>query len=314
MGALTDDEIDAILKAGKKECPKCQQVKPLSDFRKNERLRLGFDSKCKLCQAENLQAWRKANPDKVKAQTKRKRDAESPEQKMKKAEYQKEWWKNNADKKPEYDKTYRIKNAHSLRERRRQHRIDNPELYRDREGKKWANRDPERYKQRKRERYQANPDRVNEYNSAWAKANPEKRREYNRKWYEANKAKAHEGWLLRRARKKQRPSLEILDTEIRKIYESPCLACGSTDKPQMEHVIPVANEFCRHGIGNLTTLCKRCNSSKGDQLWVEWKYSLSPRAREVFPTETERAEEHGRTREAIRRRQAQRQLSEDDAA
>lgn len=281
-----------------KVCSKCGVEKPLADFYERPRYKYGRDSCCIECHrvlskernaepsrkrrdAERLKAWRRANPDKVKAQTARRRAKATPEQREATAAYQKEYWK-RTDKKPEYDRTYQQRHAEELRRRRRQHRIDHPELYRDYEGRSYANRNPEEYRRKKRERYQRDPVKVNEYNGAWAKAHPDRRRAYSRKWYASNKDKAHAYWLLRRARKANRPNFEIITKDRRRIYQSPCLACGSTENIQMEHLIPISNEFSTHGIGNLASLCKPCNASKNKRLWIEWKYSGLPRAREVF--------------------------------
>jgi 5-methylcytosine-specific restriction endonuclease McrA len=254
------------------------------------------DPEAKAKGAERLKAWRKANPDKVREQKARSLARQTPEQRDAKAAYMKEYWK-QTDKKPAYDRTYRERHAEELAAKKRQHRLDNPDQYRDRSrqhrldnldqyrdraGRLYANRNPEEYRRKKRERYQRNPSQVNEYNGAWAKANPERRRAYNRKWYASNKDKAHAYWLLRRARKASRPNYVITPKDLRRTYHSPCLACGSTENIQMEHLIPIANEFSTHGIGNLASLCKPCNAAKNNRLWIEWKYSGLPRAREVF--------------------------------
>jgi hypothetical protein len=42
-----------------------------------------------------------------------------------------------------------------------------------------------------------------------------------------------------------------------------CLACGTTDKLSIDHIIPI-NKGGENRISNLQTLCRRCNSRKSD--------------------------------------------------
>lgn len=64
----------------------------------------------------------------------------------------------------------------------------------------------------------------------------------------------------------------ITERDIRRIYSSPCIACGSTKNQSMEHLIPISRGG-NHSIGNIATLCFSCNVSKGAKLFVEWKYA-----------------------------------------
>lgn len=86
----------------------------------------------------------------------------------------------------------------------------------------------------------------------------------------------------RRARKsRRRPSRDvrmeangvyvITDKDLARIYASPCAECGTTERIEADHVIPISRGG-QHSIGNLQPLCKSCNSSKCDRLNVEWKY------------------------------------------
>lgn len=65
----------------------------------------------------------------------------------------------------------------------------------------------------------------------------------------------------------------ILAKEIAKLYKNPCFMCGTSEKPCIDHIIPLSRGG-NHSIGNLMTLCRRCNTSKGKKLLVEWKKYL----------------------------------------
>ncbi len=58
---------------------------------------------------------------------------------------------------------------------------------------------------------------------------------------------------------------------------SQCVECDSTEHLGIDHVIPVARGG-RHSIGNLTVLCRRCNSSKKDQTFTEWRKRKATKA------------------------------------
>jgi 5-methylcytosine-specific restriction endonuclease McrA len=61
--------------------------------------------------------------------------------------------------------------------------------------------------------------------------------------------------------------------EVERLYNLPCYNCGSTENLSIDHVIPLARGG-NHSIGNLMTLCRKCNASKGKKFLVEWKRDL----------------------------------------
>lgn len=62
----------------------------------------------------------------------------------------------------------------------------------------------------------------------------------------------------------------IREKELRKLYSQPCFSCGSTSNQSIDHIMPISKGGA-HSIGNLMTLCRKCNSSKHDKLFYEWK-------------------------------------------
>jgi hypothetical protein len=100
-----------------RKCSKCGVEKELcpENFHRSKRIALGFGYTCKTCKLLALKLWKKANPDKVKAQRKRKH-AKYPEKR---------------------------------REERKRRRINNPEkwkAYQKRKRESEKARDPEKYK------------------------------------------------------------------------------------------------------------------------------------------------------------------------
>ena len=90
---------------------------------------------------------------------------------------------------------------------------------------------------------------------AWQKANPEKVREYTER---------------RRIRKTQNGEYQITEKELKKLYESLCIYCGSNKRITLDHVIPISRGGS-HGIGNIAPACLSCNSSKSDKTIMEWR-------------------------------------------
>ena len=62
----------------------------------------------------------------------------------------------------------------------------------------------------------------------------------------------------------------IKDSEINALYSRPCYNCATKEDLSIDHIIPLSRGG-RHSIGNLQTLCRPCNSSKGDKFFMAWK-------------------------------------------
>lgn len=88
-------------------------------------------------------------------------------------------------------------------------------------------------------------------------------------WKRNNKPKVNETYRLRELRKKDASIGQISKKEIQKLYAANCFYCGSSDNIQIDHIIPLAKGGS-HSIGNLTSACKTCNSSKNDTFLFEW--------------------------------------------
>lgn len=120
-------------------------------------------------------------------------------------------------------------------------------------GKYWE--DPIKAIASVRKYQESNPDKVRENNQNFRANNPLKVRQYRRD---------------RRTRMANNKSFFVSEKEQARLYASPCFACGSFDRIEVEHLIPVTRNG-DDGIGNLVALCKPCNLSKLNKTWMEWR-------------------------------------------
>ena len=170
-------------------------------------------------------AYYLANREKIVEQARAYR-AVNPE---KIAEYQRAWHAANREQILEQKRAYYAANREKVAEQQRAYRAAN--------GEKIA--------EQKRARYAANREKILERVRAYAAANPEKGR--------ADSAK-------RRARKN---NVEHDGTWPKWPLHEACEYCGETEDLERDHVYPVALGGA-YTIGNYQTLCKPCNSAKGD--------------------------------------------------
>lgn len=117
---------------------------------------------------------------------------------------------------------------------------------------------------------QANPEKGRAAQAKYYQKNPKRRAVIQRRWNDANRDKVNATASRRRTRKAGNGVYLILDKEIRRLYASPCVACGATENIQLDHIIPVIKGGTT-SIGNSQPLCKSCNSSKCDKLMIEWR-------------------------------------------
>jgi 5-methylcytosine-specific restriction endonuclease McrA len=74
----------------------------------------------------------------------------------------------------------------------------------------------------------------------------------------------------RRSRLAAAISYRVSTKEIVKLKNSPCFACGSTGKKDIDHIIPLSRSGT-NGIGNYMPLCDSCNASKYNKTFMEWR-------------------------------------------
>lgn len=125
------------------------------------------------------------------------------------------------------------------------------------------------------ERYRRIKDKMLKHNAEYRKQNHERRLEIERRSRLKNKEKNRPAKNARqsvRNRKLNSEEYVILPRELDRIYNSPCLVCGSMENQSLDHVIPLSRGG-RHSVGNIITLCLSCNVSKHARTLTEWKLS-----------------------------------------
>lgn len=122
----------------------------------------------------------------------------------------------------------------------------------------YRNKNPEKVKESKRQYREANLEKVKEYQKQYCSSNPEKYKNYCSK---------------RRSNKAANGVFKVTEKELKKLYSSSCIYCGSLNSIEADHVIPISKGG-RHSIGNLVPACRSCNASKKNKFLVEWKAGL----------------------------------------
>lgn len=112
--------------------------------------------------------------------------------------------------------------------------------------------------------------KIRSYGSQWSKENRESKRLSYRKWSANNREKDRLRGHERRV-KMRNQKFKILDHEMLRLYRQPCFHCGSHDRIEADHIIPLARGG-RHSIGNLLPLCRICNAKKSDRPLVYLRY------------------------------------------
>ncbi len=134
----------------------------------------------------------------------------------------------------------------------------------------WKEDNRARYLAQKKARYENNKEKHNEGVRRWQKENPEKVAAINARYTQNHKEKVYFKNHRRRIKIKSN-ALVVLDKEIKRLYSSNCIHCGTTENITMDHLIPVSRGG-RHSIGNIVPMCQKCNFSKHSKLYAEWRY------------------------------------------
>ena len=108
----------------------------------------------------------------------------------------------------------------------------------------------------------------------WRDSNKDFLKNYQQKYQANNIFRWAEYQHRRRAIALNNGVFFISKNELLKIYNSPCIYCGSLQDITLEHVIPISRGGT-HGIGNIASACRNCNLSKGSKTIMEWRKSLS---------------------------------------
>ena len=105
--------------------------------------------------------------------------------------------------------------------------------------------------------------------------------ERGREWAKENRDKSYAYGHNNRVLRKELADGTVTPEVVARIRDSACVACGSRDRVNLDHIIPIIQGGA-NTITNVQPLCNRCNSSKGGLTMDEWKASNRPRALMVF--------------------------------
>jgi len=140
--------------------------------------------------------------------------------------------------------------------------------------KKWRKNNPEKSREAGRRQYAENIEHRRAVKNAWKLQNPEAIKSALERYRLQHLPKMAEKAHKYRARKRSNGVYQVSEKELIKLYSSPCIACGTTERVTVDHIIPIVRGG-RHSIGNLQPLCLSCNSSKNAKTMAEWKYFLN---------------------------------------
>lgn len=226
-----------------KTCTKCGESKPLEAYGTDKsRRKDGLTIQCRTCRSAKSLAWYKENQDHCRA-------------------VRKAWDKGNKERVSAKNAAYYSRNKNSILARNALWYAEN--------------------KERKAAYLLLNKERKAATNAAWCEANKDRIAATNAAWLKANPGAAAERKHRYRALKAANGINQVTAAEIAAIAAMPCMACGIAGPSEVDHIVPIARGGA-HTIGNLMPLCRSCNASKRDMLYIEWKYSARPQALKAF--------------------------------
>lgn len=221
-----------------KTCTKCNATKPVSEFKKDNRLKDGRGSLCKQCAAQ----------------------------------YSKRYVSEHKEETKEYQVRYRIEKASSIREQRKQHYETNKEriaTYRSR----WANDNKERLKIYRREYSVKNREKIRKRHSEYVK----NRREYDKTFDSIIRTRSRLRKLIKsRGGKKDKHTAEIIGCSRETLWDYLLFTWKENygtewngEPYHIDHFIPLASaknpkeveELCHYS--NLQMLTPEDNMKKG---------------------------------------------------
>lgn len=177
-------------------------------------------------------------------------------------------------------RNWRINNPEKAKERNRKYRVERREQWiasYTRAGKKYKEKDPERWRRMQIEAARS-PHRIaktRQYTKAhaaesavrvrkWKKLNPGRRKAHSKNAKARRRAKLLQNGAIFSCSDK----IELLNKEC---FCRWCCTPLSNDNRTIDHVVPIARGGAHHP-DNLAAACDKCNFSKGKKLISEWTW------------------------------------------
>lgn len=213
-----------------KQCKKCNEHKPVTEFHKHKGYKDGLSTTCKPCAIARTREWSLENPER------------------KKASYR-AWVEANLERCAKVSAAWRLKNEEYLKDYHAKAYIKNKE----------------RDKARANQWYLDNKEYAHEMNRVWRKNNPEKTKAYTKAWELKNPEAKRTRTRNRRAKLRNAGGTHT-PQDIQNLLVAQkglCVYChiDISDCYQGDHIHPVALGGSNWP-WNIQLLCRLCNSKK----------------------------------------------------
>jgi 5-methylcytosine-specific restriction endonuclease McrA len=244
-----------------KTCNKCKETKDLAGFCNDKSRKDGLSYQCKDCRkayaqanteriAETAHQYYLANKEAMNATSRQYALTHKVELALSKQQYRLAHKEEAANYQLQYNLTHKVeKAAKSL-----QYRSSRKDII----------------SERGRTYYISHKEEATEYQRQYSLTHKEQAAASSRAWQIANPHKIALSGARRRALKLSNESFEIRPKFLRRLYSSPCVACGTRDNISADHILAL-HRGGRNSEGNLQPLCTPCNSSKRAKYMIEFK-------------------------------------------
>lgn len=132
--------------------------------------------------------------------------------------------------------------------------------------KKYREANREKKKGYDRLYYIANADKKKKQAAEWIKNNPEKSKAIHSRWKKNHAEQQSAQYYKRRFNILSNGGIHTAEEWLRllEFYGRKCLKCGTTERIEKDHVVPLAIGG-KNDIKNLQPLCRKCNPKKNDE-------------------------------------------------
>lgn len=226
-----------------KQCSRCHQWRPRTEYRSAKKTRDGLYAWCNPCSLEYRREWAKANPERQRAAKQREYSRHADKYR----EYRQQYYRENKERVDEHNRRAYHENREARREYSRQYYAKN----RDRLGRI------------NRQYYAAHRVELTAWHREHYRQNKEAYHQRATRWRVANRLACRLIWHRRRARERNAEGSHTVREwyALLEWFGSKCLACGSHESLTIDHVIPLSCGGSNR-IDNLQPLCHSCNSAK----------------------------------------------------
>lgn len=253
-----------------KQCRKCGEVKPHSEFHNCKSNKDGKNIYCKKCKKAIHREYYLKNKDKINDRTR----CNYENNKDKYFAQYKRYRESHKEEIKEKDRLKHLQNKESRNQWARDYYKKNKEHLGNKK-KQWMTENSDRMKQWRKSYYHENKDYIKNKSKDWYCNNKqiaiERQRRYNQtaKGRISRSNSTHKRRMLKKnTTPKDKITVDQWETII-KSQNNKCAMCGvrftKTTKPTIDHIVPL-DKGGEHSAYNIQSLCKSCNSKKHTKL------------------------------------------------